>query len=166
MTRKQKFVLIVLGFLDVGVIAALAGIVIHGMRPIPVAPAPIPISMSVCERKMLDALAAIPAPLSDNPIVAWDKAHLYVTLKVAYQTATPPDESAQVLWMALDSIAAVSLDGCATPPTLTIALTAQGQAGTTHYLAQLAGQDVADWMAGTLPEEDLAARSRFRQTTE
>jgi hypothetical protein len=166
MTRKQKIVLIVLGVLDVGVIAALAGIVIHSMRPTPAAPTPVPAYLSACEQSMLDALATMPASLSETPIVAWDDAHLYVTLQAVYPTATPPDESAQLLWMALDSIAAVLLDGCTVPPTITIALTAQGQTETTHYLAQLAGQDMTAWMAGTLPEADLAAQSHFRQTRE
>ncbi len=164
MTRKQKIVLIILGVLDVSVIAALAGIVIHSMRPTPVAPTPVPAYLSACEQKMLDTLAGMPAPLTETPIVAWDEAYLYVTLKVAYATATPPEGTAQLLWTALDSIATVLHNECAVPQTITIALTAQGQAATTHYLAQLAGQDVAAWMAGTLPEEDLAAQSHFRQT--
>lgn len=164
MTRKQKIVLLILGVLDIGVIAALAGIVIHSMRPTPVTPTPI--TLSACEQNMLNALAAMPAPLTDAPSVAWDNAHLYVTLHIAYHSATPPEESAQVLWTALDSMAAVLRDDCAIPPAITIALTAQGEAQTIHYLAQISGQDVADWMAGTLAEQDLAARAHFRQTTE
>lgn len=164
MTQKQKIILIILGVLDVSVIAALAGIVIHSTRPTPIAPTPIPAYLSACEQHMLDVLAGMPAPLGETSVLAWDDTQLYVTLKAGYQTATPPEESAQLLWAALDSIAAVLRDGCAVPQTITIALTVQGETQTVHYLAQLAGQDVAAWMAGTLPEEDLAAQSHFRQT--
>ncbi|HQE92743.1 MAG TPA: hypothetical protein PLH19_08335 [Anaerolineae bacterium] len=166
MTRKQRIVLIILGILDVSVIAALAGSVVHSIRSTPTAPTPAPLYLSACEQSMLNTLAAMPAPLGEMPMVAWDEGNLYVSLRAVYPTATPPEESAQLLWTTLDSMATVLRQGCTIPSTITIALTACGQTETIHYLAQLAGQDMAAWMAGTLSEEDLAAQSHFRQTSE
>ncbi|HQI86695.1 MAG TPA: hypothetical protein PKV20_19160, partial [Anaerolineae bacterium] len=166
MTRKQRLILILLGVLDVSVIALLAGIVIHDTRTVPAAPTPTLVRISACEQKMLDALAGMPAPLSDTPAVAWDEMQLYITLKATYPTATPPEASAQLLWTTLDRLASVLQDECTVPETISIALTAQGTTNNVHYLAQLAGRDVIAWMEGTLPEEDLAAQSRFRKSTQ
>lgn len=164
MTRTQKLMLLILGVLDLAVIGALAGIVIHTASQVPALPTVVRVQVSPCAQKLLDAGAALPAPFDSAPTVAWDSAQLYVTLHASYSTGAPPEESAQLLWTALDSIAAVLRDGCAVPQTITIALTAQGETETLHYLAQLAGDDIAAWMAGALPEADLAAHSHFRQS--
>ncbi len=149
-----------------GVIAVLAGIVIHSTRQVPVTPTPIPMRISACEQKLLDALAGMPTPLSDAPAIAWDETQLYVTLKISYPTSTPPEESVQWLWTTLDSLATVLRDGCTIPQTITIALTAQGTTHAVNYLTQLSGQDVAAWIGGTLSETNLAARARFRKSTQ
>lgn len=169
MTRKQKLILIVLGVLDLVVIGVLAAVVFRTMPSAPAPAAPpdvVQAQFSPCMQKMLDACDALPAPFSDTATVAWDTTQLYITLDARYPTATPPPESAQLLWTALDELSAVLLSGCYIPETITIALTAHGSVGTGQYLAQLAGQDVAAWMAGTLSEESLAAQSHFRQTTQ
>ncbi len=174
MTRKQKYILIILGVLDFIVIGALIAIVIHAMSPTsPAAPSVVQAQISPCTQAMLDACAALPAPFDGAPwnaskgaaTVAWDDAQLYITLRAVYPAATPSPESAQLLWTALDAIAAVLQSGCPAPEAVTIALTVHGNAETTQYLAQLAGQDLAAWIAGTLPEEILAAQSHFRQTS-
>ena len=167
MTRKQKYFLIVLGVLDIIVIGILAAIVFRTMTPTPAMPPAVEqAEFSPCMQRMLDACDALPAPFSDTATVAWDTTQLYITLDARYPTATPPPESAQLLWTALDELSAVLLSGCYIPETITIALTAHGSVGTGQYLAQLAGQDVAAWMAGTLSEESLAAQSHFRQTAQ
>lgn len=167
MTRKQKQILIILGILDFVVIGALAVVVIRTLTATPPAP-PVVVQAQVspCMQRMLDACNALPAPFSDPATVAWDTTQLYITLHATYPSATPPPESAQLLWTALDEMRAVLLSGCYIPDTIIIAVTAHGNAETMQYLAQLSGQDVAAWMAGTLSEENLAAQSHFRQTTQ
>jgi hypothetical protein len=165
MTRKQKQILIILGVLDFIVIGALAAVVVRTITTIPVAPTVIvQTQVSRCIQTMMDTCNALPAPFSDTASVSWDTSQLYITLHAVYPTATPPPESAQLLWTALDETAAVLESGCYIPNTVTIALTAHGNAETVQYLAQLAGRDVSAWMVGTLSEESLAAQSHFRQT--
>lgn len=165
MTRKQKYILIILGMLDFVVIGALAAIVLHSSPSTPEAPpTDVRVQISPCAQAMLDVCNTLPEPFNDAATVAWDATQLYVTLQAVYPT-TPPPESAQLVWMVLDEIALILQSGCTTPETVTIALTAHGDAGSVQYLAQFAGQDIAAWMAGILPEEDLAAQSHFRQTT-
>ncbi len=167
MTRKQKHILIILGVLDLVVVGALAIIVVRTMTATPAAPPSIvQAHVSPCVQRMLESCNALPAPFSETATVAWDTTQLYITLHAAYPTATPPSDSAQLLWTALDEMAVVLKSGCYTPETIIIALTAHGNAETVQYLAQLAGQDVTAWMAGTLSEENLAAQSHFRQTVQ
>lgn len=167
MTRKQKLILIILGVLDLVVIGALAVIIVRTMTATPATPpAVVQAEVSPCMQRMLDACNALPIPFSDTATVAWDTTQLYITLQAVYPFAAPPSESAQLLWVALDEIAVVLRSGCYIPETITITLTAHGNVETVRYLAQLAGQDVAAWMAGTLSEENLAAQSHFRQTTQ
>lgn len=170
MTRKQKHILLILGVLDFIVIGGLAAVIVRTMTAIPaVPPAPIVIvqtRVARCIRTMLNTFNTLPAPFSDTASVAWDTEQLYITLHAAYPSATPPPESAQLLWTALDETAVVLESGCYIPDTIIIALTVRGNAETVQYLAQLSGQDVAAWMAGTLSEENLAAHSHFRQTTQ
>ncbi len=167
MTRKQKHMLIILGVLDFVVIGILAAIVIGALTATPPAPpAVVQAQVSPCIQRMLDACTSLPAPFDSPVTVAWDTTQLYITLHAAYPAATPPPESAQLLWTSLDEIAVVLQSGCYVPETITIALTAHGNAETVQYLAQLSGQDVTAWMAGALSEERLAAQSRFRQTAQ
>jgi len=169
MTRKQKRILIVLGMLDLVVIGVLATVIVRTMPSAPAPAAPpdvVQAEFSPCMQRMLDACDTLPAPFSDTATVAWDTTQLYITLDARYPSPTPPPASAQLLWMALDEVKAVLLSGCYIPETITIALTAHGNTETMQYLAQLSGQDVAAWMAGTLSEESLAAQSHFRQTTQ
>ncbi|MGC9395074.1 MAG: hypothetical protein ACP5J4_09480 [Anaerolineae bacterium] len=165
MTRKQKRILIILGVLDFIVIGTLAAIVVRTMSSTPAAPPAVQAQVSPCVQAMLDACNALPAPFQDTATVAWDTKQLYITLSAVYTGETPPPESAQLLWTALDEIATVLQGGCLVPETVTIALTAHGNAETVQYLAQLAGEDLTAWMAGMLPEAELAAQSRFRQTS-
>ena len=164
MTRKQKFILIILGALDFIVIGTLATIVVRTMSSTPVSPVA-RAQVSPCVQAMLDACNALPAPLQDTATVAWDTKQLHITLSAVYTGETPPPESAQLLWMALDEMATVLQDGCLVPETITIALTVHGKTEIVQYLAQLAGADITAWMAGTLPEAELAAQSHFRQTS-
>jgi hypothetical protein len=165
MTRKQKQILIILGVLDFVVIGALAAIVVRTTIATSVAPTVIvQTKVARCLQTMMETCNALPAPFNDTASVAWDMTQLNITLHAVYPTATPPPESAQLLWTALDETAAVLKSGCYVPDTITIALTARGNAETVQYLAQLAGQDVSAWMAGTLSDENLAAQSHFRQS--
>ena len=166
MTRKQKYILIILGVLDFIVIGALATIVIRTMSSTPAAPPVVQTQISRCVQTMLDACNDLSVPVQDPATVAWDSQQLYITLSISYPAETPPPESAQLLWTMLDETAAVFQSGCLVPETVTIALTIHGNAETVQYLAQLAGQDISAWMAGTLPEAELAAQSHFRQTSE
>ncbi|MBN2390433.1 MAG: hypothetical protein JXR84_06905 [Anaerolineae bacterium] len=165
MTRKQKRILIILGVLDFIVIGALATIVIRTMSPTPAPPPVVQTRISRCVQAMLDAYNDLPLPVQDPATVAWDTQQLYITLSVSYPAETPPPDSAQLLWTVLDEVAAVFQGGCLVPETITIALTVHGNVETVQYLAQLAGQDITAWMAGTLPEAELAAQSHFRQTS-
>lgn len=166
MTRKQRYILIILGILDFVVIGVLATVVVRTMTTTPVKPVVVvQTRVSRCIQGMLDMCNALPSPFSDTATVSWNETQLYITLHATYPTATPPLESAQLLWTALDEMKAVLMSGCYIPETIAIALTARGNAETVQYLAQLSGQDVAAWIAGTLSEESLAAQSHFRQTT-
>lgn len=166
MTRKQRYILIILGILDFVVIGALSAVVFRTMTAKPPAPpVVVPAQISPCVQRMLDTCNALPTPFNGTASVAWDATQLRITLHATYPSATPPSESAQLLWTALDEMKAVLLSGCYIPDTITIALAAHGNTENVQYLAQLSGQDVAAWMAGTLSEESLAAQSHFRQTS-
>ncbi len=170
MTRKQKLILIIFGIVDLGVMMALAGIILRTSHAYPAPPTltPTPLTahtyISACEQNVLDTFAQ--TPVGETPAVAWDATQLYVTLKVVYPTTAPPTESVQLLWTALDNLVPPLSDGCPLPSTIIIALTAQGTLSTTSYLVQFDGEDFAAWMAGTLAEADLAAQARFRQSTQ
>jgi len=170
MTRKQERILIILSVLNFIVIGGLTALIAHTMFDVPAMPPVVQAQISPCMQAMLDACNTLPEPFQGTSAhgvtVAWDTTQLYITLHAVYPFATPPPESAQLLWTVLDEIAAVLQSGCYTPETITIALTAHGNTGSVQYLAQLAGQDITAWMAGTLAEESLAAQSRFRQTAQ
>ena len=164
MTRKQKLILIILGVLDIAVITLLANVVIRSLSPTPAA-SPIVVQASPCEQRLIELAATTPPFTAGIPKVAWNNRQLTIALRVMYSTATPPKDSAQLLWTALDTLAKVVREGCALPETIIITIDAYAETETQQFLVQLAGADIKDWLAGVLSEEALAAQAHYRQTT-
>ncbi len=166
MTRRQKLILIILGILDVAVIALLGSAVVRSLPPTTPTVSPIAVQISPCEQKMLETFSTTP-PFADGvPTVAWSNKQLHLSLHVAYKASVPPEDSAQYLWTALDSIAEIVQEGCTLPEKVTISIIAQGEAETHQFLVQLAGSDIKGWLAGALSDEALAALAHYRQTTQ
>ncbi len=164
MTRLQKLILVILGILDVAVIALLASVVIQNLPPTPTM-SPIVVQASPCTHRLVELFSAATSFADGIPIVAWDDQQLALSLRVVHPAATPPEDSAQHLWTALDTIAKIAPEGCPLPETVTIAINAHGESETHQFLVQLAGADIENWLAGNLTEEALATRARYRQTT-
>lgn len=150
MTRQQKGILLVLGILNIIIFILVGSIVLPDiLAPSP----PIVITVTACEQNLLAAF-----PLAQHPASTWTAQQL--TLRLS--TPGPPEpESAQQLWMALDTLATIFQEGCPIPETVVIAITVGIEAPHQHQ-AQFSGGDIAAWIDGTLSEADLAARSRYR----
>lgn len=164
MTRRQKLILVILGALDFVVITLLASVVLRAVRPSP-AISPVAVQASPCERRLVELLSASPLFTDNAPMVAWDERQLALALRVAYATSKPPEDSAQLLWDALDIVAAVAAGECSLPETVTITVDAQGETEAQRFLAQLTGPDIEDWATGKVSDATLAAQALYRQTT-
>ena len=158
MTKQQKRILLILGLSNVLVIGLLGSVVIMSSRsvtPPPSGPAQIP----QCPQSVLAVL-----PPTDSRSISWNENLLQLTIRVHYASDTPPPESVQYLWMALDSIAAALQNGCAPPQTINIAVTAQADTATYRHQVQISGTVVAAWANGELNEADLATAAKYRYT--
>ncbi|MCD4738321.1 MAG: hypothetical protein K8R89_03565 [Anaerolineae bacterium] len=155
MDSRKKRLLLLLGLVDVLVVGLLGGVV---WRSWPRPGSPVQPSFAPCEHTLL---AQLPGYLS--PAVSWKAERLYVTFIAQYASEIPPQSSAQLLWEALDGLAAVGRRGCPLPPDVTVVVTAQGQADAIGHLAQLRGVDVTAWLAGEISQAQLAARAAYRQ---
>ncbi|MEA3309184.1 MAG: hypothetical protein U9Q70_06705 [Chloroflexota bacterium] len=154
MKACQKQLLLGLGLVDI-LVMGLLGSVIWRHRPrtsLPAQP-----SFAPCEQMLL---ARLPGYLS--PAVSWKTEQLYVMFVAQYASADPPASSAQLLWEALDGLAAVGRRGCLFPADVTVVVTAQGQESTLGHLARLRGTDVTAWRTGEISAEQLAARAGYR----
>ena len=157
MTKQQKRILLILGLANILVIGLLGSIVIMSNRsttPPPPGPAQIP----QCPQLVLTTL-----PPTDSRSISWNEKLLQLTVRVHYPTAAPPPESAQYLWIALDSIAATLQQGCPVPQTINIAVTAQAETITHRHQVQLSGATVVAWANGELSELELATAAKYRR---
>lgn len=154
MTRQQKWILLVLGIVNLGVLVGVGGIVLHDLyTPLSII-APLTGEASVCEQQVL----AVFSPAL-RPTVAWTSRQLTLQLQVA---ASPQPDSAQYLWLALDTLAPILRDACAPPETVILAVSVGTEGAAHRHLAQFSGEDLAAWGGGSLSEADLTARARYR----
>ncbi len=154
MDARKKRLLWGLGLVDMLVIGLL-GSVVWQHRPQPSLPGQP--SFAPCEHALL---AQLPGYLS--PAVSWKAEQLYITFIAQYAGAIPPQSSAQLLWEALDGLAAVERRGCLCPQNVTVVVTAQGAEETLAHLAQLRGVDVTAWQTGEISPAQLAERATYR----
>lgn len=166
MTRQQKLILVVLGILDIAVIALLGSAVIRSLPPATPTVSPIALQASPCAQRMIETFTAMPPFDGGVPTVAWDAHQLSLALDAGYTTPAPPKDSAQLLWTALDGIATSLQAGCTLPETVTVTVIAHGTVETHRFLAQLRGADVESWLAGDLSDVALAATARYRETAQ
>ncbi len=154
MDHRRKRILLLLGVLDLVVIAVLGWYAwqLRQSEP-PLAPE----LYAACSQSLLETL---PSHLS--PTVTWKQRVLYVRLTARYPTSTPPPSSAQLLWVVLDALKPLANADCLFPNEVVIVITAQSEAETHGHLIRLYGPDVADWAAGTLSEEELVKRGIYR----
>lgn len=156
MNRRQKRILTILGIVDLIVVVALGVTLGHDLwSPSPVRTDFLP---AACPQGLLQAL-----PPSLQPAVAWTPDRLDLMLNAHYAAPTPPAETPQLLWKALDSIAAMLRLGCSAPTQVTIRLTANGETVTQYHIVELEGAELAAWAAGTLSEAELATHATYRQ---
>ncbi len=156
MNRRQKRILIIFGIVDLIVVIALGVTLGHDLwSSSPIRTDFLP---AACPQGLLQAL-----PPSLQPAVAWTPDRLDLTLNAHYAAPTPPAETPQLLWKALDGIAAMLRLGCPAPAQVTIRLTANGETITQYHIVQLDGAELAAWAAGTLSEAELATRAAYRQ---
>ncbi|HNT76438.1 MAG TPA: hypothetical protein PKH77_15595 [Anaerolineae bacterium] len=160
MTQRQKRFLIIFGITDLLVIVLLFGVVFYSRqatpRPTPTLVTPI----AVCPRQVLDTLP----PLTYASII-WEEDQLQLSLYLNYATATPPDDSAQYLWLGLDSIAGALSAECPAPATITINVTARGVGKVHRHQTQISGQTVAAWANHALEDTDLIDQAQYRRIT-
>ena len=151
MTVRQRIILIVLGVLDLAVIAALATVVVtqSAAPPMPTAPAPIPVDPCV------DALLQAMAGTAGTATVAWTAQSAQITVYTE-ATAEPPE---QRLWDLLDELPAPLPSICPVPETVTLHLAPSGEG---IHTAQLEGRALAAWLAGATSDAELAGTSRYR----
>ena len=165
MTRKQKLILLAFAIADIVVIVLFGTIVLRTLSPAPTV-SPIQVQVSSCEQSVVDTFSHLDVSLAGAAQqVAWNQEQLYLALTVTYQTDTPPVESAQLLWTALDDVAGVFNEACPVPETVILAITARGTTTTIQHLAQVTGQDMAAWQLGNLSDEALAAQTHYRHVT-
>jgi hypothetical protein len=152
MTNRQKLILIVLGVLDLIVIAGLVIIVVRQTRQIARPAVTLPLD-DPCAEALLSAMVTTDRAVT----VAWspDVAHLTVDL-TAERRDTPGE---QHLWIILDAIPAPLPASCPVPET--ILLSVQVPSGGRHTV-QIDGEDLANWLAGVHSDEDLVNRARYR----
>lgn len=160
MTPRQKRILIIFGLADLVVIGLLFGVIFRSGRPAP-APAPTAATqVAPCPRQVLETLP----PLTYASLI-WEADRLELSLYLNYPTATPPDDSAQYLWLGLDSIAGALSETCPPPPVVAIHVTARGVQKVHRHQAQFSGEVVQSWAAHTLSDAELAAQAQYRRIT-
>lgn len=155
MTRRQKLILIVLGVLDLIVIAGLATIVVRQTNQM-VKPAAIVLPDDPCAEALLSALVTTDRAVT----VAWtpDVAHLRVDLATAQRDI--PGE--QYLWITLDALPAPLPTSCPIPKTMLLSIyVPSGE----HHTAQIDGHSLVYWLAGVHSDEVLASHARYRASS-
>lgn len=154
MTRRQKTILFLLAALDLVIVVLLGGIVWRSFQTPEAFPSISPCAQLVSEE--------IPAYLS--PAVSWENERLYIVGTAIYDVPTPPERSAQLLWVLLDALQRPVRAGCVLPADVTLVINAQGRDETLGHIATLRGTDVTAWMEGTLSESKLTVQAHYRRT--
>lgn len=160
MTKQQKQILIILGIVNLLVIGGMAGVVFYKMTPHTQA-TPTPFQQNPCITALLDKL---PPEVSSRQ-VAWDSRRIELKLYLTYGVETPPEGSAQYLWVGLESIAAtLRTEGCeTTPPVVTVFVIAQGQGAPLRHVVQVDGENLQAWSEGILSDAELAEIALYRR---
>ena len=157
MKKWRTPIVLALVLLDVGVIGALGYTLLSPAIPAAPAVAEVPVCTQI-------VLSSLPPYLS--PAVAWETDALTVKLTAFYATPEPPEESAQLLWEALDSLQRATAVGCVLPPEVTLLLQAHAQTHSLSHIARLAGADITAWAGGTLSEAELSQRGAYWRVSE
>ncbi|HRT31432.1 MAG TPA: hypothetical protein P5211_03330 [Anaerolineae bacterium] len=152
MKKWRTPIVLALVLLDVGVIGVLGYTLLNPAIPATPAVAEVPACVQI-------VLSDLPPYLS--PAVAWETDALTVKLTAFYAAPEPPEESAQLLWEALDSLQRATAVGCVLPPEVTLLLQAHTQTHSLSHIARLAGADITAWAGGTLSETELTQRGAY-----
>jgi hypothetical protein len=156
MTKRQKFILILLALLDVAVIGMLGSLIYLELHPRPVLRADI----SPCVQQLLVEFDAM------DPQIAWDRTnalHLALTLPIYDEASGDVAPAPQAIWPILDALAEQFLADCPTPRQVTIHLTVREATGVTHHVAQIDGATLTAWREGDLSDAAFAAQARYRR---
>ncbi len=160
MTQRQKLILILFGLADLIVIGLLFSVALRSGGPTSPPPSTVPAPIAQCPRQVLDTLP----PLTYASVI-WEEDQLQLSLYLNYATTTPPDDSAQYLWLGLDSIAGALSADCPLPPAVTITITARGVGKVHRHQAQVSGETMRAWANHTLSDAELAAQAQYRRLT-
>ncbi|NBD35223.1 MAG: hypothetical protein GVY30_04395 [Chloroflexi bacterium] len=156
MTKRQKFILILLALLDVAVIVMLGSLIYLELHPRPVLRA----DLSPCAQQLLAEFGAM------DPQIAWDATnalHLALTLPISDKASGDVAPSAQALWPILDALAEHFSADCPAPRQVTIRLAVRDASGVTHHVAQIDGATLTAWREGDLSDANFAAQARYRR---
>lgn len=157
MKKWRTPIVLALVLLDVGVIGVLGYTILNPAVPAAPAVAEVP----ACAQIVLSDLSP-----DLSPAVAWETDALTVKLTAFYAAPEPPEESAQLLWEALDSLQRADAVGCTLPPKVTLLLQAHAQTHSLSHIARLAGADITAWAGGTLSEAELSQRGAYWRVSE
>lgn len=151
MTVRQRIILIILGILDLAVIAALTTVVVTQSSAPSTPTAPAPITFSPCVDTLLQAMSGT----SGTATVTWTAQSAQITVHT--ETAVEPPE--QHLWDLLDELPAPLPSICPVPEIVTLHLVPSGES---IHTAQFEGRTLTAWLAGATSDTELAGASRYR----
>lgn len=153
----------IFALLDVLVIVLLGYVVFNNSRPVPTGVRPVDENPETCSLHLLEAL---PPDLIYQPAVAYNQStnELFVTLRMLTDSTSRSDaEGAQSLWTVLPVVAPHLNRLCPLAETLVLTVEETKPHGSAYYIARLPISAVSEWVAGELSDDQLAAKSEYRQ---
>jgi hypothetical protein len=180
MNRAQKTILAILALADLLVIGLLGSYVLLDMRRghdalnAPTEPDP------ACADDLLRTFEATLVDPQDSVIVGWsgDRGAVSITLvssnregsseteslsgDTSSRLTLPLEPTPQLLWVALDALAAGLPDTCPTPETFVLSVSIRTRAGAIHYVVEAEGKYLQAWRQGTIDDQTFAKVARYR----
>ena len=158
MTRKQLLVLVVLGVVDLLVIAGLGVYARTQRRTAAVQPPPLVAAAypSECATFLLESaeLSGWGARVSETESVLFYEVS---TRGPAAQVAAD-----QAIWEILDSLSPAFAATCGEPEWVSITVIVDGNGAPQQATAQFAGDALVSWLQGGTSDSDLADQARYR----
>ncbi len=146
MTGRQKWILALMGLLDLAVVIMLGSVVLLAQHTPPVTEMPPTASCGVMIGQSL--------PDTLHPQVSVASSTLTIAL-------APDSGDTQTFWEVLDVLATLSFSRCPTPKTILIIL--KWPEG--NDIARIDGDDFRAWAEGQLSDMELAEKARYRHFT-